>query len=75
MSRKLPRDIKPKQIVKALKRLGFAPYKGRGSHLRLKHSDGRWTQVAVYPKTVSPGILNKILHQTDITVQELLENL
>lgn len=75
MSRKLPRDIKPKQIVKALERLGFIPYKGRGSHLRLKHPDGRWTQIAVHPKTVSPGILNKILHQTNLTLKELLENL
>ena len=73
MSRKLPRDIKPKQIIKALERLGFVSYKGRGSHLRLKHPDGRWTQVAVHPKTVSPGILNKILRQANITVETLLE--
>ena len=75
MSPKLPRDLKPKQIIKALERLGFVPYKGRGSHLRLKHLDGRWTQVAVHPKTVSPGILNKILHQAGITLEELLENI
>ena len=29
MSRKLPSDIKPKQAIKALKRLGFMPYKQR----------------------------------------------
>ncbi len=75
MSPKLPRDIKPRQTIKALERLGFVLYKGRGSHLRLKHPDGRWTQIAIHPKTISPGILNKILHQANINLEELLESL
>ncbi|MGI8420146.1 MAG: type II toxin-antitoxin system HicA family toxin [Candidatus Levyibacteriota bacterium] len=36
---KLPRDIKPKQLIIILERLGFTVVGKRGSHHRLVHAD------------------------------------
>lgn len=72
---KLPRNIKGKQLIKALKRLGFEEESAKGSHVRLTHSDGRWTQVAVHPKPIPVGTLRVILKQAEISVEELLKNL
>ncbi|MBU2530223.1 MAG: type II toxin-antitoxin system HicA family toxin [Elusimicrobia bacterium] len=75
MKAKLSSDIKPQKVIKALERLGFKKHKKRGSHIHLKHSDGRWTQVSVHPKPVPKGTLGKILGQAEISHQEFLENL
>lgn len=69
--KKLPRDIKPEKLIKALQRLGFKNHKGKGSHRRLRHPDGRWTQVAIHPKPIPQGTLSKILHQAEITIEEI----
>lgn len=74
MSR-LPRNVKGKQLIKALKKLGFAEESAKGSHVRLTHPDGRWTQVAVHPKPVPVGTLRAILKQAEISLEEFVENL
>lgn len=68
---KLPSNIKSEKLIKALNKLGFKEYKRRGSHVRLKHGDGRWTQVAVHPGPVPKGTLNKILKEAEISIEEL----
>ncbi len=70
MSR-IPRDLKAKELVKILERHGFVKTGGKGSHVRLVHPDGRWTQVAVHPKPVPQGTLRAILRQTELTVEDL----
>ena len=68
---KLPRNIKPQKLIKALIRLGFREIGGKGSHIRLKHIDGRWTQVAVHQKPIPQGTLRAILRQAEIKIEEL----
>jgi len=51
--------------------MGFEVYKGRGSHKRLKHPDGRWTQIPMHPGPVPQGTLKKILKQAQVSVEEL----
>lgn len=70
---KLPRNIKPQQLIKFLIKLGFREGKGKGSHIRLTHPDGRWTQVAVHPGPVPAGTLRKITRQTELTDKDLKE--
>lgn len=72
---KLPRNVKGQQLVKALAKLGFVKVGQRGSHVRMEHADGRWTQVAVHPKPIPVGTLRVILRQTEISQEELLKNL
>lgn len=68
---KLPRNIKPDRLLKALTKLGFQKYKGRSSHVRLKHPDGRWTQIAMHPGPIPSGTLRRILDQASVTIEEL----
>lgn len=68
---KLPRNVKPQSLIKFLVKLGFRTGKGKGSHIRLTHSDGRWTQVAVHPGPVPLGTLRKIFRQAELTDEEL----
>ena len=70
---KLPRNVKGKQLIKALGKIGFSKVGSRGSHIRLAHTDGRWTQVAVHPKPIPQGTLRAILTQAELTIDELLE--
>ena len=68
---KLPSDIKAKELIAALKRLGFQEAGGKGSHARFKHPDGRWTQVAVHPKPIPQGTLRAILRQAELKFEDL----
>lgn len=70
---KLPRNVKGKQLVSLLQQLGFQIVGKRGSHIRLSHPDGRWTQVAVHPKPIPQGTLRTILRQAEISVDELVK--
>ena len=70
---KLPRNVKGKELVRALKKLGFVEVGSKGSHIRLSHPDGRWTQVAIHPKPVPKGTLRAILRQIEVSVEKLLE--
>ena len=71
---KLP-QIKPKEVVKALKRLGFKHIRTTGSHMRFKDSNGHFVSIAFHNRTLAKGTLKSILRQADITTKELLENL
>ena len=71
----LPTNIKPLELIKALERNGFVVRKAKGSHRRLTHPDGRWTQVAVHPKPIPTGTLRKILNQADLTLDQLKKSL
>lgn len=67
---KLPRNVKPQKLIKFLVKLGFQEGKGKGSHVRLTHPDGRWTQVAVHPGPIPEGTLRKIIRQADLTGEQ-----
>lgn len=72
---KLPRNVKGKLLITALLKLGFRKGVAKGSHIRLTHPDGRWTQVAVHPKPIPTGTLRSILKQAHISIEELKRNL
>lgn len=69
---KLP-QVRPKDLVKALERTGFSRSRQAGSHVYLKHSDGRLTSVSIHPKPIPTGTLRAILKQTQLKVEELKE--
>ena len=56
---RLPR-IKGKELIRALERAGFTIERTRGSHVFLRHSDGRATTVPVHLReTIGPGLLRR----------------
>ncbi len=61
-----------KQIISLLKRAGFIEERKRGSHVFLKHPDGRMTVVPIHAgESIGPGLMAKILRDVDMTRDEL----
>jgi predicted RNA binding protein YcfA (HicA-like mRNA interferase family) len=72
---KLP-AVKSQDLVRALEKMGFAVHHRVGSHVQLKHPDGRRTTIAVHHgKEVPRGTLRAILRQIDSSSDELKEYL
>lgn len=65
-----------KDIVALLKKEGFILERQRGSHVFLKHPDGRATVVPVHSgEVIGPGLLTKIRRDIEITKDDLLKML
>ncbi len=43
------RPLPPRKVIKVLVKLGFKPVRQHGSHMILKHPDGRITVVPIHP--------------------------
>ena len=68
---RLPR-LKGKELVSALERAGFTVDRSRGSHVFLRHPDGRTTTVPIHSgETIGPGLLRAILRDVELSVDEL----
>jgi predicted RNA binding protein YcfA (HicA-like mRNA interferase family) len=57
----------PREVLSKLKRAGFAEVRQTGSHLFLRHPDGRLTFVAMHRGDIPQGTLQKILKQAHLT--------
>lgn len=58
-----------KEIIKALRKIGYREIRQRGSHIRLSCSGKRSITVPDY-KLVSRGLLRKILRDAEISSDE-----
>ena len=66
--------ITGKQMISALKKVGFSVARIKGSHHFLIHSDGRRTVVHVHGKeTIGRGLFAKILRDCKLTLNEFLD--
>ena len=74
MNPKLPR-ITSKEVIRALKRAGFAEWRQRGSHLHLKRlSDNTRVTIPVHRgRTIPPGTLRGIIRDAGLTVEEFVD--
>ena len=55
-----------------MQRSGFAILQSKGSHHFMQHPDGRRTVVPVHAgETIGPGLLSKILRDTEMEGEEL----
>jgi predicted RNA binding protein YcfA (HicA-like mRNA interferase family) len=70
-------SLKPqsaKKIIKTLSALGFKIVRKRGSHVVLKHNDGRLTVVPVHAgEEIGTGLLNKIIKDTGLSKEEFIK--
>jgi predicted RNA binding protein YcfA (HicA-like mRNA interferase family) len=63
-----------RQLIKALRKMGFEVVRIKGSHHFLQHPDGRCTVVPVHRgETIGRGLLAQILRDCDVTREELQE--
>ena len=68
-------QIKPRDLAKALKRLGFQSRPAKGSHVIFYDGIGKHVSIPMHRKPLGKGLLSKILKQLDISRQQLKENL
>lgn len=69
---KLP-VLKGAEIIKLLQAIGFEVIRQRGSHVYLRHSDGRRTVVPVHKgKDIDRGLLRKIIRDVELSYQEFM---
>lgn len=62
------------KVIKALQRAGFEVLRQKGSHVYLRHSDGRRTVVPVHKgEDLGRGILGKILRDAEMDRETFLE--
>jgi len=65
--------LKPRELVRALERMGFVLLrKSKGSHWQFERPDGRRTTVPVHKgRDIGPGLLRKILRDIEMDISEL----
>lgn len=61
---------KPKEVLKKLESFGFEVVRSSGSHIVLRHKDGRQTYVAMHTKDLPIGTYKSILKQANISKEE-----
>lgn len=66
--------IKPDKLIKTLEKLGFRKIRQSGSHVVLRHIDGRWTTVPLHKgKDVAKGTFAKILKDVGLSYEEFIK--
>ena len=68
---KLPRDLKPGKVIKALEKAGFVVDHVTGSHYILKK--GRLRTSVPFHKVVKTGTLRAILKQIEMSIEEFAD--
>ena len=62
------------ELIKLLKKRGFYIVRQKGSHVFLKHDDGRATVIPVHKgETLGPGLLSKILRDVEMSKEDLIK--
>jgi predicted RNA binding protein YcfA (HicA-like mRNA interferase family) len=72
MNPRMPRPTGA-EMIHALGKSGFEVVRIKGSHHFLQHADGRATVVPMHSgETLGPGLVSKILRDTDLSRDELI---
>lgn len=75
MSRRIP-QLKARDVVRALRKLGFYEVRQKGAHVCFKHDDGRFTLVPLHVgEDIGRGLLRQILREIELSPKEFLKYL
>lgn len=70
MTSRMP-TLKAKDVIRALKMLGFFKIRMKGSHIFFKHPDGRTTLVPRHSgEDIGRGLLRQILREINVSPEE-----
>ncbi len=70
---KLP-TVRAERLIAVLEKVGFEVIRQRGSHIRLKHSDGRAVTIPVHSgQDLGKGLLRKILRDAELSREEFID--
>lgn len=66
------RALEADEVLRALRKAGFEKTRQRGSHVRMRHPDGRVVTVPLHAGPVlGRGLLRKILRGSGLSADEL----
>lgn len=67
--------IRGKELVAFLEHTGFTPIRQRGSHIRMKSDDGRYTSIPIHAgEDLLKGLLKRIIREDPgMTLEEFSE--
>ena len=67
--------IKGKELKRFCEKLGFNAARQRGSHVRMRHDDGRVTTIPIHStRDIPKGLLRKIIKEDlEMSIEEFLE--
>ena len=69
---KLP-SVKAEKLISVLEKISFEVIRQRGSHVRLKHPDGRVVTVPVHSgQNLGKGLLRKILRDAELSREQFV---
>ena len=67
-----PPLLKASELIRALQKAGFERIRQKGSHVRLKHPDGRVVTVPIHGnQEIGRGLLRKILRDIEWSNEDL----
>lgn len=70
---KLP-VIKASKLLRVLLKAGFIKHHQEGSHIQLRHPDGRRTTIPFHPsREIRRGTLKAIIDDLEISVEEFIK--
>ncbi|MCC5997554.1 MAG: type II toxin-antitoxin system HicA family toxin [Thermofilum sp.] len=68
------RPVPADKVIKVLMKVGFKPVGQKGSHIILKHEDGRVTVIPVHKgEEIGRGLLSRIIKEAGLTREEFLK--
>ena len=66
--------IKPlpaRKVIRVLENIGFRQIRQKGSHLFMRHPDGRTTLITIHPgEMIGKGMIRKIINDVKLTRDE-----
>jgi predicted RNA binding protein YcfA (HicA-like mRNA interferase family) len=67
------RPLPPEKVIRALEKAGFERVRQKGSHIFMRHPNGRTTIVPYHKKeNIGRGLLRKIIRDAQMTVEEFM---
>lgn len=59
------------KVIRALENIGFRQIRQKGSHLFMRHPDGRTTMITIHPgENIGKGMIRKIINDAELTRDE-----
>ena len=68
------KPISAEKLIKILESIGFLKVRQKGSHIFLRHPDGRTTLIPIHSgEKISKGLLTKILKDVELSREDFLK--
>jgi predicted RNA binding protein YcfA (HicA-like mRNA interferase family) len=68
------KPLPAKKVIRALERIGFQKIRHKGSHVIMRHADGRMTVIPMHKsEDLGPGLLLEIIKDAKLTQEEFID--